>query len=329
MVNKPIKVGVVGVGHLGQHHVKHYSSIKETDLIGLFDIDTVQARKIAEQYNTSAFSSLTLLLEQVDAVSIVTPTVHHAIIAEKCINAGIHIFIEKPITKTLFEADKLLNSARKMRTMIQVGHIERLNPALCALQAYQIQPKFVEIQRLAPYKTRGTDVPVVLDLMIHDIDILLSLIDSPVKTIRASGLSILTDSVDIAHARIRFDNGTVASMVSSRVAKNKVRKVKLFQRELYATIDLLLGLTEIYRIADKLEDHPKALKTVPFEHNNRQRYIVYDKPPIKDGDALKMELINFTRSLQGEEIPIVSGLDGRNALDVALKIQEIITKDID
>ncbi len=329
MIINPIKVGVVGVGHLGQHHVKHYASIKEADLIGLFDIDPSQAKKVAKQYNSCAFSSLASLLKQVDAVSIVTPTVHHAVIAGECILAGKHIFIEKPITKTLSEADKLLALARKQGALVQVGHIERLNPALRALQPYQIQPKFVEIQRLAPYRTRGTDVPVVLDLMIHDIDIILSLIDSPVKTIRASGLSILTDSVDIAHARIRFENGTVASMVSSRVAKDKVRKVKLFQRGLYATIDLLLGLTEIYKIVDKVEDHPQALETVPFEYNSRQRHIIYDKPPIKGGDALEMELKNFIRSVQGKELPIVSGLAGRDALDIALQIQEMIIRDID
>jgi len=329
MIIKPIKVGVVGVGHLGKHHVKHFSSIQDADLVGLFDIDHGRANKIAKQYNLFSFPSLESLLEKVDALSIVTPTIEHAVIGEKCINAGKHIFIEKPITKTLFEADQLINLAKKYNTLIQVGHIERLNPALCALKPYHIHPKFVDIQRLAPYRTRGTDVPVVLDLMIHDIDILLSLIDAPVKTISASGLSILTDSVDIAHARIQFENGTVASMVSSRVAKDKVRKVKLFQNKLYATIDLLLGLTEVYKIVDKPENHPKALKIVPFEHKKRKRHIIYDKPNIKKGDALKIELINFIRSVQGKELPIVNGIAGRNALDIALQIQDIIIRDLD
>ena len=329
MVVNPIKVGVIGVGHLGQHHVKHFSCIKEAVLIGLFDIDTARAKKIAEKYNSCAFSSLESLLVQVDALSIVTPTINHAKIAEKCINAGKHIFIEKPITKTLAEADKLLKLAQKQRIIIQVGHIERLNPALQVLKDYQIHPKFVEVQRLSPYKTRGTDIPVVLDLMIHDIDILLSLIKSPVKTIRATGMSILTDSLDIAHARIRFENGTVASIISSRVAKNKVRKLKLFQKDLYTTIDFLLELTEVYRIVDKSEKHPQALETIPFDYKNHHKYIIYDKPIIKETDALKMELENFIRSAQGLERPIVTGIEGRNALDIALQIQEMIIKDID
>ncbi len=248
MRNEPVKVGVIGVGHLGQHHVKHYVSLKDANLVGIVDTDQERAVEISKQFDIPVFNELQDLLNQVDAVSIVTPTLYHAKIAETCITNDIHVFIEKPITETLEEAERLLVLSKEKDVMIQVGHIERLNPALLALKPYRVEPKFLEIQRLAPYSVRGTDVPVVLDKMIHDIDILLSLVDSPVKSIQATGLSILTDSLDIAHARIRFGNGTVASIMSSRVAKDEVRKVKVFQKNLYATIDLLLGLTEVYNI---------------------------------------------------------------------------------
>ena len=328
MRNESVKVGVIGVGHLGRHHVKHYSSLQDADLVGIYDSDSKRAESIATQHGTNAYPDLASLLEVAEAVSIVTPTRSHASVAEKCILSGKHVFIEKPITKTLEEAERLLLLSKEKGTMIQVGHIERLNPALLALEPYNVNPKFIEIQRLAPYTTRGTDVPVVLDLMIHDIDILLSLVDSPVKTIRATGLSILTDSVDIAHARIRFGNGTVASIMSSRVAKDKVRKIKVFQRDLYATIDLLLGLTEVYKVVSDPEENPEALMTAPFEYDGAERFIAYDKPPVIAGDALQMELENFVKSVQGKETPIVTGKAGREALKVAMEIQSMIIQDI-
>ena len=328
MRNEPVKVGVIGVGHLGQHHVKHYVSLKDANLVGIVDTDQERAVEISKQFDIPVFNELQDLLKQVDAVSIVTPTLYHAKIAETCITNDIHVFIEKPITETLEEAERLLVLSKEKDVMIQVGHIERLNPALLALKPYRVEPKFLEIQRLAPYTVRGTDVPVVLDKMIHDIDILLSLVDSPVKSIQATGLSILTDSLDIAHARIRFGNGTVASIMSSRVAKDEVRKVKLFQKNLYATIDLLLGLAEVYKIVGDPKEDPNALMTVPFEYNGAKRFIAYDKPAISEQDALGMELHNFIKSVRGKETPIVSGEAGRDALKIAIEIQQMITQDI-
>jgi len=328
MESDSLKVGVVGVGHLGQHHVKHYADLKCADLVGVFDTDSKKGQTISKRHNITAFKSMDAFLEKINAVSIVTPTCDHAAIAETCIVAGKHIFIEKPITQTLDEADHILALAEKYGVLVQVGHIERLNPALLALKPYRVKPKFIEIQRLAPYRTRGTDVPVVLDLMIHDIDILLSLVDSPVKTIRATGLSILTTSVDIAHARLRFENGTVASILSSRVAKDMVRKLKVFQRDLYATIDLLQGLTEIYKVINQPEDDSGALMTVPFEYDGTERFIAYEKPSVTNGDALKMELENFIKSIQGKEQPVVSGKAGRDALKVAIEIHDMIIQDI-
>ena len=194
MDNNLLKVGVLGVGHLGQHHVKHFCSIDGINFLGFFDTDTIQANIISKKFKVKAFQNIDNLIESVDAVSIVTPTTYHAKIAEKCIRKKKHVFIEKPITSTIEEADKVLELAKKNNVIVQVGHIERLNPALKALESYKIRPKFIEIQRLAPYSTRGTDVPVVLDKMIHDIDIVLSLADSKVRSISASGLSILKAS---------------------------------------------------------------------------------------------------------------------------------------
>jgi predicted dehydrogenase len=235
--------------------------------------------------------------------------------------------LEKPITRTIEEADTLIRLAKQMGVIIQVGHIERLNPALMVLKDLDLNPKYIEVQRLAPYTTRGTDVPVVLDLMIHDLDIILSLVNSPVKNIRASGVSIMTQSVDIANARIRFNNGTVASLTSSRVAKNKVRKIKIFQRDMYITIDFLLALTEVYRVTDFHTQDPNTLVSAPLDQNGQHREIVYEKLPVHTTDALQQELVNFVDSINGKSTPIVDGQAGRDALEVAIKIQNMIIED--
>ena len=326
--SKQVKVGVIGVGHLGQHHVKHFSSLPGADLQGIYDLDTTRANEIAKQYKTKSYNYIDELLSSCNALSIVTPTTQHAEIAEYCIKHGKHVFIEKPITKTVAEADHLLSLTKKNGLVIQVGHIERLNPALLALKDFELKPKFIEVQRLAPYTVRGTEVPVVLDLMIHDIDIILSLVNSPVKNIRASGVSLMTNSVDIANARIRFENGTVANLTSSRIAQVKVRKLKFFQRDMYVTIDFLLGLTEVYRAIDSDEKDPNTLVTAPLDSDGKHRAVVYEKPPIKKIDALQMELANFIESIQGTAKPIVDGKAGRDALEVATNIQKMIIEDI-
>ena len=268
------------------------------------------------------------LIEKTDAISVVTPTESHAKIALQCINSGKHVFVEKPMTNTISEADALVASATKNNVILQIGHIERLNPALVALKPYNLRPKYIEIQRLAPYQTRGTDIPVVLDLMIHDIDIILSIVKSKVQSIKATGLSILTKSIDIANARIEFENGAVASMTSSRIAQSKIRKVKIFQNKLYSTIDLLLGLTEIYQVNRYTKDKLKSSTNFLFEADNRKKIISYIKPTIKKEDALKLELINFIKSAKGADEPIVNGLEGREALKVAIQIQDTIMKDL-
>ena len=325
MNDNQVRIGVIGVGHLGQHHVKHYKTLDNVELIGVFDIDQERSSEISKKFDVKVFDNLNSILEKVDALSIVTNTEHHFKIAEKCLKSKRHVFIEKPITAMIEEADKLLSMAEQNKVLIQVGHIERLNPALLALTDYEIKPKFIEIQRLAPYTSRGTDVPVVLDKMIHDIDILLSLVKVPIKKIQATGLSILTDSIDIAHARMRFEDGTVASVMSSRIARDEVRKIKIFQKDLYATLDLLIGSTEVYEVVN--DETSKYKMTIPFDYKGNTKLIGYHKPDLSKGDPLRMELENFILSIQGKQQPIVSGKDGRDALEVAIKIQEMIILD--
>ena len=329
MVSEKTKAGVIGVGHLGQHHAKHYHLRNDVTLAGVYDTDSNRAKEIARQYNTKFFDTPQDLMEICDGISIVTPTESHYSIAKIAIeDFNCHVFIEKPITETTVQADDLIKSAKAKNKLIQVGHIERLNPALTILEQYNLNPKFIEVQRLAPYTVRGTDVPVVLDLMIHDIDILLSLVKSDVKSIHASGVSIITNSVDIANARIRFNNGTVASITSSRVAKDKVRKIKLFQENLYSTIDLLLEQTEIYTITEEPNLIPDVLKTEPFTQNNESKLIAYQKPNLEKYDMLGLEIKNFIASVRGKEEPIVNGIEARNALDVVIKINNMILEDL-
>jgi len=240
-----------------------------------------------------------------------------------------HVFIEKPITTTVSDADHIIQLAKSNNTIIQVGHIERFNPALLALSSLEIQPKYIEVHRMAPFMSRGTDVPVVLDLMIHDIDLVLSFIDSPVKDIYANGVSIMTSSVDIANARIKFNNGSIANITSSRVAKDRVRKIKIFQQDLYVTIDFLAGISEVYKAMDASEDDPDAIMSAPLvDSDGKNRQIFYEKPLVQKQDALKLELENYIQSVLGNETPIVDGVAGKQALGVAIKIHDKILEDL-
>jgi len=329
MKSDKIKIGVIGVGHLGQHHAKHYNLIKNITLVGVYDTDPNRSKDIAIQYDTKSYDNISELMEICDGISVVTPTESHYNVAKMAIkDFDCHVFIEKPITETIKQADHLIQISKIKNKIIQVGHIERLNPALRVLENYNLNPKFIEIQRLAPYTVRGTDVPVVLDLMIHDIDILLSLVKSDVKSIHASGVSIITDSIDIANARIRFNNGTVSNITSSRVARNKVRKIKIFQESLYTTVDLLKEQTEIYSITKDPSIITDVLQTEPFTYNNKEKFIAYQKPNLKKHDLLELELKNFIDSIKGKDNPIVNGVDARNALDVVIKINNMILEDL-
>lgn len=323
-----VRVGVIGVGYLGSRHLEHLQKNPEAECTGFFDVDGDRARTISQESGANQFPSLEALVEASDAVTVAVPTRDHFSVASTCIKAGKHVLIEKPMCKTVEEADRLLNLAEKRSVLVQVGHIERLNPALLALNGVLLSPRYIETHRLAPYVVRGTDVPVVLDLMIHDLDVILSLVKSPVESVHASGVSIMTRSVDIANARLRFDNGCVANITASRIAKDYVRKLRIFQQDMYVTIDFLMGLTEVYRILDAHEKDPNAVVSAPLEGNHKHRQIVYEMPEPKKVDALKLELENFVRSVRGVETPIVTGEEGREALRIATIIQEKIEQDI-
>ena len=325
---KKINIVVIGVGHLGEHHVKHLKSIDSFKLIGIHDINEKRAKSIGTKYGIPLYNNINELIEACDSISLVTPTETHFDIAYHCIKAKKHIFIEKPIAKSVNDAEKLIKLGNDKNVIIQVGHIERFNPALIPLKNYTLKPKYIEIQRLAPYNIRGTDVPVVLDKMIHDLDILLFLVNSDIETIYANGISILTDSIDIANSRIRFKNGTIANVTSSRVAQDDVRKIKIFQQDLYITIDLLIGLTEVYRIVEKNEKNITAIKDVDFDYHGKKKHIIYEKPKILSFDALKAELENFADSINGISKPMVDGAAAKNALELAIKIDRMIREDL-
>ena len=328
-MSKQVNIGVIGVGHLGVHHASHLTKIKNANFVGFFDSNSQRAEEISKKLKTKSFDSIDSLLENVEALSIVTPTSTHRYVAEKCIKKGKHVFIEKPITSSVDDAEYLIELAKKHSTIIQVGHIERFNPALLALSNLEIEPKYIEVHRMAPFTSRGTDVPVVLDLMIHDIDLILSFISSPVEEIYANGVSIMTNSVDIANARIKFENGSIANITSSRVAKDRVRKIKMFQQDLYVTIDFLAGISEVYKALGATQNDPEAIMSAPLVGaDGKHRQIFYEKPTVKKTDALKAELKNYINAVLGKEKPMVDGFAGKQALDVAIKIHDKILEDL-
>ena len=318
-----IKIGVIGVGHLGNHHVKHLSDIPEANLIGIFDTDREKSNSISKKYNTETFDDLNTLIQSCEALSVVTPTQHHAGIAEECLRSKKHIFIEKPITSTLPEADNLLGLAEESGTIIQVGHIERFNPAFMALETSNLQPLFIETHRLAPFNPRGNDVPVILDLMIHDLDIVLSLVKSEIKDIRANGVKVVSSTVDIANARLEFENGCVANITASRISQKSMRKIRLFQEKDYITIDFQSGEVEEYKICSTPPDLSTGDQVVELA-GAEKRYIHYHKPVITQHDALKEELIHFADSIIQGQQPEIDGHSAAEALKLALEIQKII-----
>jgi predicted dehydrogenase len=322
---RKLNVGVIGVGHLGSLHAKMYAGIESAHLVGLFDVDSARANERAREYNCKAFASVEELLDAVDALSVTTPTTLHHEIASEAIKRGKHVFIEKPITTTIDEAKDLLELSRKQNVKIQVGHIERFNPALLALEKYQIRPMFVESHRLAQFNPRGTDVAVVLDLMIHDIDIILSLVQSNVKHIQANGVAVVSDTADIANARIQFENGCVANVTASRISQKKMRKMRLFQRDAYISVDFSDGVAEVFRLVDEDDESAKhTMRLGAITQGKVQRKIVYEQPEIKDVNALKYELELFIDAVLHDKQPPVTGEEGLQALQVAQQIVEAI-----
>lgn len=327
-----IKVGVLGVGHLGRFHAQNYKSIAGAELIGVYDVDKNRCDQIAEEFQVQPYENLEELLEKIDAASIVVTTSNHFEITSKCLEHNVHCLVEKPITSTLEEADKLIRLAKDHDRILQVGHIERFNPALVALGSNPLNPMFIESHRLASFNPRGTDVAVVLDLMIHDLDIILHLVKSPVKTIDASGVAVITDEVDIANARISFENGCVANITASRISQKAMRKMRLFQQSAYIGVDFLQKFSEVYQLIDSADYQPQP-NQIPIElgqidQNSQPKKIVYERRQVDETNALKMELESFLNVIKTKKLPAVSGEDGREALRVAIEITNMIKSQV-
>lgn len=312
-----LKIGVFGVGHLGKIHIQQWSDIKEVKLIGFFDPNDSNAQSAIEQYGVTRYTDADSLIKACDAIDIVTNTLHHFEIAQKALLQGKHIFVEKPFTHSLEEAQTLIKLVKEAQVKCQVGHVERFNPALLSLQQTSLQPMFIESHRLASFNPRGTDVSVILDLMIHDIDIVMHLVKSPVKRISASGVTVLSETPDIANARIEFDNGCVANLTSSRISLKKMRKMRLFQRDAYISIDFLDKKSEVITLKEA-DGAQTQLLDIPLEMANGQKKILsVTNPEIPQVNAIKEELKAFTNSILKNEAVKVSAYDGFLALEVA------------
>ena len=318
-----IQIGVIGVGHLGNFHVKRLKEISGISISGIYDNNPIRADEISNQYDVKSFSSLEKLLEISDAVSIVTPTPYHFEIANLALDKDCHLFIEKPITDNIEHAGLLLNKAEKLNKIIQVGHIERFNPAFTVLKNLHIQPLFIEAHRLAEFNPRGNDVPVILDLMIHDLDIILSLVKSEIKDIRANGVKVVSSTVDIANARLEFENGCVANLTASRISQKVMRKMRLFQEENYITIDFQNGILEEYKICAEAPEFGETDQVIELD-GREKKYVLYRKPEVPKHDALREELIHFANSIKNAQKPETDGESAAQALSIALKIQKII-----
>lgn len=325
-----LKIGVLGTGHLGKIHLKCIQLAQETyELVGFFDPDDKTAQQIAETFGIKRFEHLNELLEAVDVVDIVTPTTTHFALASQAIRAGKHIFIEKPLTRTIEEAEALVALSHQHGVKVQVGHVERFNPALLALEDMQLDPMFIEAHRLAVFNPRGTDVSVILDLMIHDLDIVLSMVKSPVKFISASGVAVVSDSPDIANARIEFENGCVANLTASRISLKQMRKVRLFQRDAYISLDFLEKQAQIVRLFEAdAPNLPADANLMELDTNQGKKMIHAYMPEIEPVNAIKMELETFAQSIEQNKTPRVPIEDGYNALKVAQDILEEIERRI-
>ncbi len=320
-----LNVGIVGTGHLGKLHAKMFTAIPNCKLTGVYDVNGIQSKAVSEEFGTEACSNLQDLLKGVDAVSIAATTSAHYDLAKECLEAGKPLFIEKPITATIPQAEELVKLAADKNLNLQVGHIERFNPALVSLEKYILEPKFIQTDRLAQFNPRGTDVAVVLDLMIHDIDIILSLIKSKVQQIDASGVAVVSGSIDIANARIQFENGAVANVTASRISQKKMRKMRIFQRDNYISLDFITGMSEVYRLVPL--DQDTGITTISFGEigvGEKKKRVIYEQPEIKEQNALQYELQLFVDSVINKTEPVVSGLDGLRALRVAEQILQKI-----
>lgn len=320
---KQIKTGVIGTGHLGCFHALNYKQITDADLIGVYDIDQQKAAKVAKESKSQPFSDMDALLEEVDAVSLAVPTDLHHEIGLRILHKGVHCLIEKPIASNCQEADELIKAAKKKNLILHVGHIEKFNPALRALTDFTIEPQFIESHRLALFNPRGTEVSVVLDLMIHDLEIVLDLIHSPVKSIDASGVAVVSNTVDIANTRIRFNNGAVVNLTASRISQKNMRKMRMFQRDAYITVDFLNRISEIFHLNVHGDTPGKIVGDIGT--GDQKRNIYYHKPKVPKEMGLEVELKNFLDQIKGKKTTAVTGTQAREALAIAHEVLDQIT----
>jgi predicted dehydrogenase len=316
-----LKIGVLGAGHLGSIHIKLLKEIEQFEITGFYDPDDVASKKAIKQLGVKKFNSVDELIEANDVVDIVTTTLSHFECAEKSLRKSKHIFIEKPLTNTLEEAKKLLDLSKEANVKVQVGHVERFNPAFIAAEPHLSSPMFIEAHRLSQFNPRGTDVSVVLDLMIHDIDIILSVVKSNIKRISASGVAVVSDTPDIASARIEFDNGCVANITASRISLHNMRKTRFFQKNAYIAVDFLHKKLDVIKLKKvNGEKIPGALIINPEDKNPKQ--VVFHNPEIADTNAIKSELEIFASCIINNTNPPITVDDGYYALDVANKVLE-------
>jgi len=316
-----LKVGVLGAGHLGKIHLRLLSESQKYMLIGFYDPDAVNGEKVAAEFGYTYFDNMNTLMGSVDVVDIVTPTLSHFECAKKAMEMGKHVFMEKPITNTLEEAEELLLLQKTTNVKGQVGHVERFNPAFSAVKHSIQNPMFIETHRLAEFNPRGTDVPVVLDLMIHDIDAILSVVNSEVKRINASGVSVISKSPDIANARIEFENGCVANLTASRISLKNMRKSRFFQQDAYISVDFLEKKVEVVRMKDAPEQ-PGEFDMVLQNAEGKRKQIYFENPEIKATNAILDELETFADAINNDTMPVVTLEQGTKALKVALQIIE-------
>lgn len=316
-----LKVGVFGVGHLGKFHLNNWKEIEGVKLVGFFDPHTETAKQVAEEYGIKRFTDADKLIDACDIVDVVTPTDQHYGVCMSAVRKGKHVFVEKPLAATVKEGRDIVNIVKEAGVKLQVGHIERFNPAYLAIKKLPLNPMFIEVHRLAQFNPRGTEVSVIMDLMIHDIDIILSLVKSDVKNISASGVAVITDTPDIANVRIEFNNGCVANLTSSRISMKKMRKMRLFQKDAYIGVDFLEKKTEIIKLKQPDDQH---VFSFDIETQQGKKTIAIATPSIEATNAMKTELEAFLYAINHQQPTIVSEIDGFLAMEVGHRILDKI-----
>ena len=322
-----LKVGVFGVGHLGKFHLNNWKEIPGVEITGFYDPDDTNANEVIGKYKLKRFVDPDDLLDHIDAADIVAPTDHHFALCEAAIKKGRHVFVEKPLAQTMDEAYALVKLVKESNVKLQVGHVERFNPAFLAVKDLRLNPMFIEVHRLAQFNPRGTEVSVILDLMIHDIDIILSIVKSDVKYISASGVGVMTETPDIANVRIEFNNGCVANLTSSRISMKKMRKIRIFQKDAYIGIDFLNKKSEVIKLKDDEADDANVF-TFDIETLSGKKSIAISNPQIPEVNAIKKELEEFRNAIERNTRTIVSEIDGLMAMDVAHQILQKIGNNV-